>query len=180
MTAYRSVCAFAGFIVVTTVASCEIGSQPPVTTKRLSSESSSYADPEKQRRFKVALKQAVVPHEIYTGNDGREYVKWKGEDGAAVEAVKISLFGEPLPEGRHIHFGAPYQERFKKWLTDSGIPFTTRLSEGKEYVIWEAADYPQIAKWKDFPRETYEKAQQLSSNPTVETDARKSGARGSP
>jgi hypothetical protein len=126
------------------------------------------------------LKQAGVPHEIYIGYGNREYVRWKAEDSARVHNIQVSLFGEDPPEGRSINFGAPYAERFKKWLTENRIPFTTMLSDGKEYVVWEAADYPRVSKWKDFPRETFEKAFNLSSNPTVDTDARKSGARGSP
>jgi hypothetical protein len=180
MTGHSSARLLAALVAVALLTSCEIGPQPPVTTKRLLSQSTSYTDHDKQQRFKEALRQAGVSHEIYTGDDKREYVKWKGEDSATVEQIQVSLFGEPLPEGRSIHFGAPYNDRFKKWLTDSGIPFTTRLSDGKEYVIWEAADYPRVAKWEHFPRETYEKVHQLSSNPTVDTDARKSGARGSP
>ena len=162
------------------LASCEVGPQPPVSTKRLVSESSTYTDAEKQARFKTALKDAGVEHEIYTGEDGREYVRWKGEDSATVERTKTQLFGEPLPQGRHIHFGEPYQDQFKKWLTDNAIPFTTRQSDGTEYVIWGAADYAKVSRWEHFPRDTYGKAPELSSNPTVGPDARKGGARGSP
>lgn len=180
MTANSPAGLLAVLVVLALLTACDISPQPPVSTKRLISQSNSYSDPDKQHRFKDALRQAAVPHEIYTGADGREYVKWSGEHSDAVEKIQISLFGEPLPEGRSIHFGAPYNDRFKKWLTDSGIPFTTRLSDGKEYVIWAAADYPRVAKWEHFPRETYEKLHQLSSNPTVDSAARKSGARGSP
>jgi hypothetical protein len=167
-------------MTVAILASCEVGPQPPISTKRLVSESRTYADPAKQSRFKSALKDAVIHHEIYTGDDGREYVRWKGEDSAAVERIQVQLFGEPLPDGRHIHFGAPHHERFKKWLTDNGIPFKTRQSDGKEYIVWNAVDYPKISQWEYFPRDTFDKAQVLSSNPTVVPDARKSGARGSP
>ena len=180
MTANRQVRAFSALIAMTLVASCEIGPQPPVSTKRLVSESSTYTDPEKQARFKSALKDAGIKHEIYTGDDGREYIRWKGEDSATVERIKIQLFGEPLPEGRHIHFGEPYQDQFKKWLTDNAIPFTTRQSDGREYVVWDAADSAKVSQWEYFPRDTYGKAQGLSSNHTVDADARKSGARGSP
>lgn len=180
MTADRSARSLVALLTVALLASCEVGPQPPVSTKRLVSESHAYADAEKQTRFKSALRDAGIDHEIYTGGDGREYVRWKGEDSAAVERIQVQLFGEPLPEGRHIHFGAPHHERFKKWLTDNAIPFTTRQNDGKEYVIWKAVDYAKVSQWEHFPRDTYEKAQKPSSNPTVESDARKSGARGSP
>jgi hypothetical protein len=162
----------AGLLAVALVAACEVESQPPISTKRLISESTTYADPEKQRVFKSALKDAGVNHELYTGDDGREYVRWKGEDGAKVERIKAQLFGEPLPEGRHIHFGAPYHEWFKKWLTDNAIPFTTQQRDGKEYVIWQDADYPKVSQWEHFPRDTFTKARRLSSNTTPHADAR--------
>jgi hypothetical protein len=172
MTAYRSARSLALFTVVALLASCDGGPQPPVSTKRSilqSYESTSYADAAKQRRFKEALEHAGVPHEIYTGDDGNQYVRWKGEDGDRVEGIKISLFGKSLPEGRHIHFGALHQEQFKEWLTANGIAFTTQQSDGKEYVIWEAADYPRLARWEHFPRDSYEKGQRLSSNPAFES-----------
>ena len=180
MTADRSAGALLALILSALLASCEVGPQPPVSTKRLVSESSTYTDPEKQTLFKAALKDAGVQHEIYTGEDGREYVRWKGKGSATVERIKTQLFGEPLPQGRHIHFGAPYQEQFKKWLTDNTIPFTTRQSDGKEYVIWGAGDYAKVSRWEHFPRDTYGKAPELSSNPTVDPNARKNSARGSP
>jgi hypothetical protein len=159
--------ALLGVVTAALVASCEIAPQPPVSTKRLVSQSHAYADAEKQTRLKSALKEAGIHHEIYTGDDGREYVRWKGEDSVAVQRIQVQIFGEPLPEGRHIHFGAPHHERFKKWLTDNAIAFTTRQNDGKEYVIWNAVDYAKIAQWEHFPRETYEKAQKLSSSRTV-------------
>jgi hypothetical protein len=162
-----------GLIIGVALASgCEVGSQPPTSSKRLVSQSTAYADPEKQRAFKSALKDAGVHHEIYTGDDGREYVRWMGEDSATVEGIQVRLFGEALPEGRHIHFGAPYHEWFKKWLTDNSIPFTTRQRDGKEYVIWQDADYPKVSQWEHFPRDTYSKARRLSSNTTPHADAR--------
>jgi hypothetical protein len=134
-----------------------------------------YGDAEKQRRFKEGLKQANVPHELIIGPDGKEYVKWRDEDSAAVTAVQVSLFGEPLPLGRSIHFGAPYQAQFKKWLKETGIPFKTQMSEGKEYIVWEAADYPRVSQWKHFPREIYGRAMEGASNPAVAPGERKSG-----
>jgi hypothetical protein len=158
------------------LAGCEYQSE---RTSRLISESVSHTDPEKQSRFKEALKREAVPYEIYTGDDGREYVKWGGADSAKVKQIDIALFGEPLPEGRSIHFGGARHEEFKNWLKENGIRFETRISDGKEYVIWSAADYSKVAAWKNFPKH-YLQHFPLSSNPTVDTDARKSRARGSP
>jgi hypothetical protein len=170
MSAKRPVRILFALVAFALVASCEVGPRTPVSTKHLVFESSAYADPEKQSRFKSALKTAGIEHEVYTGDDGREYLRWKGEDSAKVERIKVQLFGEPLPEGRHIHFGAPHHEWFKKWLADSRIPFTTRQVDGKEYVIWEAADYARVSQWEYFPRDTYDSAQRLSSEPTSHPD----------
>lgn len=81
-----------GLIIGTALVSgCEVGPQPPTSGKRLVSQSTTCADPGKQRAFRPALKNAGVPHEIYTGDDGREYVR----------CIRAQLFG------------APYQEWFK-------------------------------------------------------------------
>jgi hypothetical protein len=156
------------------LAACDRG-PPPEAKKTSMYHSFQYGDAEKQRRFKEGLKQANVPHELIIGPDGKEYVKWRDEDSAAVTAVQVSLFGEPLPLGRSIHFGAPYQAQFKKWLKETGIPFKTQMSEGKEYIVWEAADYPRVSQWKHFPREIYGRAMEGASNPAVAPGERKSG-----
>ncbi len=171
MTAHRPMRILALIIAVAFASACEVGSHPPTSTKRLISQSVTYADSKKQRVFKSALKDAGIDHETYTGDDGREYVRWKGEDSAKVEGIQAHLFGEPLPEGRHIHFGPPYHDWFKKWLTDNSIPFTTRQREGKEYVIWQSADYPKVSRWEHFPRDTYEKLRRQSSDPPADSDA---------
>lgn len=148
------------------LAACDLN-PPPASKKTATFHSISYADAEKQRRFKEGLKQANVPHELFTGTGGKEYVKWRDEDSAAVRAVEVSLFGEPLPLGRSIHFGQPYHAQFKKWLKDGGIAFKTQMSEGKEYVVWEAADYPRVSQWKHFPREIYGKAFEEPTSPAA-------------
>lgn len=175
MTPSRLVRAIATLAVALSLVACDLTPSPTVT-KTASFESISYADPEKQRKLKEGLKQANVPHELIT-RDGKEYVQWRSEDGAAVKAVQVALFGEPLPLGRSIHFGAPYHAQFKKWLKDNGIPFRTQLSEGKEYVVWEAADYPRVSQWEHFPREIYGRALEGSPNPAAETGKR-AGASG--
>ena len=173
MTAQRLPLALGLIVGAVLVSACEVESQPPPPSKRLISQSTAYANPESQRVFKLALKDAGIPYDIYTGDGGLEYVRWKGEDSAKVEAIQARLFGEPLPDGRHIHFGPPDHERFKTWLTANGIPFSTRQSRGKEYVIWQESDYPKVSQWEHFPRDTYNRmARGLSSNTTPHTDAR--------
>jgi hypothetical protein len=161
-------------------AGCDYQTGPPVTkSSRLVSQSVSHTDPDKQLRFKEALRSAGVPHEIHIGEDGREYVRWRGEHSDTVAKIELSLFGEPLPEGRSIHFGGEMNDKFKKWLKENNIAFETRMAHGKEFVIWAASDYPKIVTWQYFPKH-YVQHFPPSSNPTVDPDARKSGARGSP
>src|SRR5580765_6825642 len=110
MTGRRSIVALAAFAILALLSSCERVSQLP--PRPVATHSRAYADPAKQLRFEEALKQAGVSHEVYKGDDGMEYVRWKDTDSDKVDAIEISLFGEPLPDGRHIHFGAPHQEQF--------------------------------------------------------------------
>ena len=133
-------------------AACDHQSQPPVTkSSRLISGSVSHTDPAKQARLKEALKNAGVPYETVTRNDG-EYVQWRGEDDAKVKQISALLFGEPIPEGRSIHFSGETNDRFKHWLKENDIAFETQMSDGREFVIWAAADYPRIVTWEYFPK----------------------------
>jgi hypothetical protein len=159
-------------LVLALLASCDVGTQPPVTKPRKSLHSTSYADPKEHALFKAALKDANVPHEIHTGDDGREYVRWSAEQNDSVARIDAKLFGNPLPVGRSIHFGEPLHEEFKIWLTENRISFSTQINRGSEYIVWDAADYPRIAQWGHFPRESFEMVHRLPSNTTPHADAR--------
>jgi hypothetical protein len=161
------------FFIATTLMLAGCGLQPAEEVKkssRVTTHTITRADPEKQRQFIEALKSAGISHELITGDDGKQYVKWRGEDNAAVKKVEVALFGEPIPEERSIHFDGTMNDEFKSWLAANSIAFETRMSDGREYVIWSADDYSKIKTWKHFPKSYVEQLQ--SSNITVNPDAR--------
>ncbi|MBU0747698.1 MAG: hypothetical protein KKH21_07135 [Gammaproteobacteria bacterium] len=107
----------------------------------------SYADPQEQQRFKVALASAGI-YAATEVRDGKEFVRWAEADAEAVAKVEVSLFGPPLPEGRHVSFG-PYaiQQEFTAWLAQNEIPFETTVSRGRDYVVWQAKDGERVKQW---------------------------------
>lgn len=121
--------------MVVLLVGCDGGPHPTVSTERLTSQSIHYADPEKQKAFKAALKDAGISSEASVREEGREYIEWKGEHAEAVVRIKVQLFGEPLPEGRYAHFNEPHHAEFKKWLRHSKISFRLQQSDGREYVV---------------------------------------------
>jgi hypothetical protein len=116
---------------------CEPETRPRevAASSTLVEESTNYADPTEQQQFKEALKNAGVAHVIKM-RDGKEYISWKASEHEAVARIEASLFGPPLPSGRHLSAGAQRQGEFKAWLTANEIPFTTQVSRGREYVVW--------------------------------------------
>ena len=119
--------------------------QSPVGTSV--STAVSYADPQEQQRFKAALASAgiSVTTELL---DGKEFVHWATADAEAVAKVQASLFGSPLPEGRHVSFGSPaVQQEFTTWLAQNEIPFKTVASRGREYVVWQARYAERVQQW---------------------------------
>ncbi len=146
---------------------CDSQQSSRIVEQRLVSESISYTDARQQQQFKQALKDAGIPHEIHTETDGKEYVEWKASDKKSVETIQISLFGAPLPQGRHIHFGGKQNEQFKSWLDANSISFKTQLDQGKEYIIWEEVDSPRVTKWEHFPS-YYWQMSTPSSNPALQ------------
>lgn len=154
---------FIAILFLTMLASCDSKSPEPVVDKTHTvTHASSYTDPAKQQRFKEALTAAGIRFETMT-KDGAAYAQWSGEDNSKVEDIKHRLFGPPPPDGRSIHFNEPYQTQFKQWLAEKGIGHKTAYSDGKEHVVWETADYERVAEWEHFPRESFEKANTLSS-----------------
>jgi hypothetical protein len=146
---------------------CDSQQSSRIVDQRLVSESISYTDAGQQQQFKQALKEADVPHEIHTGTDGKEFIEWKASDKESVEKIQNSLFGAPLPQGRHIHFDGKQNEQFKSWLEANSIPFKTQWEQGKEYIIWEDVDSPRVAKWEHFPSYYWPRSTP-SSNPALQ------------
>jgi len=171
MTADRTVGALTLVLAVGLTTACDTSTEPTVSTAS-ASEAIRYDDPNEYARFKDALRDAKVPHELFVAIDGKEYVRWKSKDSATVARVTTQLFGEPLAPGRSLYLAEPRHKEFKNWLADNGIPFETQVNRGKEYVVWEDADYGRVAKWEHFPREQVDMVRRLSSNPTPHADAR--------
>jgi hypothetical protein len=112
----------------------------------LASEGYSLSDPAKQERLKQELTAAGVPFTTKT-LDGQEFVHWDASHAERANAVRVALLGPDLPSGRHISYDAETQTRFKSWLTENGIPFSTAVKEGREYVIWEENVDDKVRKW---------------------------------
>lgn len=165
MKADRTLRALALVLAVGLTTACGMGTEPTVSTTS-ASESIRYDDLGEHARFKAALKDAKVSHELSVAIDGKEYVRWKSEDNATVARITAQLFGEPLAPGRSLFLAEPRHEEFKRWLADNGISFATRVNRGREYVVWEDADYDRVAQWKHFPREQVDMVRRLSSKPT--------------
>ena len=113
---------------------------------KLASEGYSLSDPAKQERLKQELTAAGVPFTIKT-IDGQEYVHWDASQADRANAVRIALLGPDLPSGRNISYDAETQAKFKSWLAENGIPFSTAVNEGREYVIWEENVDDKVRKW---------------------------------
>jgi len=132
----------------------------------------SFVDPKEQAAFERGLTEAGIPYKIDI-RDGSRYASWEGEYSQAASQVRVSTFGEPLPIGRHVAFGPPeHQEKFKSWLREQDIPYTTRVKGGREYVIWEQAHTQKVTTWKHFGPSASE-----APNPSIErTSPGKPGA----
>lgn len=57
------------------------------------------------------------------------------------------MLGPDLPSGRNISYDAETQAKFKLWLAENGIPFSTAVKEEREYVIWEENVDDKVRKW---------------------------------
>jgi hypothetical protein len=158
------------FGIMAALHGCDSQQSPRIVEQRLVTESTSYSDAVQQQQFKQALKDAGIQYEIHVGTDGKEYVEWKAADKDSVEKIQNSLFGAPLPQGRHINFDVKTNEQFKSWLKANNIPYKTQLNEGKEFIVWEEVDSPKVAKWEYFPS-YYWQMSTSSPTPTVKRDA---------
>lgn len=135
--------AIAFFLLVAAAACIRVDSSGG---SKLASEGYSLSDPAKQERFKQELTAAGVPFTTKT-LDGQEYVHWDASHAERANAVRISLLGPDLPSGRNISYDAETQARFKSWLAENGIPFSTAVKEEREYVIWEENVDDKVRKW---------------------------------
>ena len=115
---------------------------------RTISESVSYSDPADQERFKQALTSAGIPFDVVTEQRNQEFIQWDARYSAQVERVKDSIFPPP---GRSIALDSKWQARFKTWLDENGIPYTTVIADEGEYVVWDEADAKRVRAWPDFP-----------------------------
>lgn len=136
---------------------------------------SSYANPEHQEMFKKAMNSANIPYEVIIGKDGKEYVQWVREDAKSVQKVKERVFGVAPPSGRSIAFEGEMNERFKSWLKDNNIDFTTTTHFGTEYVIWAEEDGPRVEGFSYFPSYYYD-MHGRSSNNSLKSGTQLSGA----
>jgi hypothetical protein len=112
------------------------------------SESISYSDTNHQERFKQALTSAGIPFEVVPAQRSEEFVRWDLKYSAQVERIQDSIFP---PAGRSIRFDPEHQFQFKAWLEKNGIPYTTMLEDGGEYVVWQEADATRVRAWPGFP-----------------------------
>jgi hypothetical protein len=133
------------FATLMALIGCEPVSPAAESPPTLYSVSMYYADPTEHQQFKSALRDAGVPFELEV-REGREYVLWEGRYQQRVEAIEAKLFGPPLPQGRHVSLDPASQEQFKRWLKQSGIPFTTQIKRGREYIVWSEEDDERVRK----------------------------------
>jgi hypothetical protein len=129
-------------------------------------ESARYEDPLEQEQFVAALKQAGIPF-VITQLRGKDYVKWDPNRESDVLRIQTALFGAELPDGRNLASSGPAQQEFKDWLAARQIPYTTQVSRGREYVVWDAQYTRQVSEWKYFPPTTGAAA----SNSSIERTA---------
>lgn len=166
-------------LALTLLIGCEERAGPSVVNAdRLVSRSVSYADPIDQRALEALLRKENIPFTAGKDESGKSFIKWAGENDAAVVAAQAKLFGPEPPEGRSISFGTMNAELIK-WCEKNNIRVSTITNRGKEFVVWDEKDTSRVMSWPPFPREIWNK-HFSPSNTTTETDARKSGSRGSP
>ena len=110
-----------------------------------------FGNPEDQQRFIAALKEHSIPF-VKREFRGEEHVEWKAEYHLQVEKIKENLFGkyESNPSGRNVRFSGDTHKKFKLWLDDKGIPYTTFYSDGKEYIAWQEKYSKQVKEWSYF------------------------------
>ena|SRR2546426_9536934 len=166
-----------GLAMFTLLAACQ-PDQPQTTSSSVLLRSRvTYGNADEQRQFKEALKAASIPFEVLVRPDG-EYIQWEGKYEDRVTKIQVQLFGPRPPDGRHAGADGPQGEEFMRWLTANQIPFSTTVYHGRRYVVWEAKDSDRVTNWK-CPQNQNSQVAQSPSNNTIDTDARKSCARGS-
>ena len=131
-------CGLFGLMVVfgLLIAACDQAKDPK--------EGLTFAHPTDQRQFTDALAKAGIAYSLEV-KEGRKFVVWSQRDRDSVSRIQASLV---VPPGRNLSLTpAENQAEFKTWLSENGIPFTTRLSLGQEYVVWAEQDTERVKKW---------------------------------
>ncbi len=101
----------------------------------------SHSNPETQRRLKLALQAAGIPHHVKERH-GQEFIMWSRVHDEAARKIENEIQAGPLASGRNVSFGDPEdQRRFIDWLGGEKIGHEIVMSEGKPFVVW-AADHP--------------------------------------
>jgi hypothetical protein len=109
----------------------------PSRDEAVGSRSVSYSDPEQQQALKNALTEAGIPYTLRQ-SDGKEFVAWKAEHNAAVDAIQQKLMQGPLPAGRTVRFPDPEHERkFVAWLDQKGFQHERVRVRGEDYIVWQ-------------------------------------------
>lgn len=110
----------------------------------------SHSDPETQRRLKLALEAAGIPHHVKERH-GQEFIMWARVHDEAARKIENEVQAGPLASGRNVSFGDPEeQRRFIDWLVAQNIGHEIVMSQGKAFVVW-AADRPDsLERFKQF------------------------------
>jgi hypothetical protein len=111
-------------------------------------------DPAARARYEEALAAQSVEFELVDPADGHGgvFIRAHDADCEKLSAIRLAIEGPDLPNGRHMAFDPRTQVEFTAWLTEQGIPYETRVRDGREYVIWAAADTDRVVRWRHFPR----------------------------
>lgn len=134
---------FASALIIVAVSACI---RYESSGGQLASESYSLSNPEDQERLKQGLRDAGVPFTVEM-IDGAEHVRWEAKHAAEANAVRISIFGPDLPNGRHIAYDKETQARFESWLDERAIPYSIVDKDGRKYVVWEEAVNERVREW---------------------------------
>jgi len=106
-----------------------------------------FADQTRQAALKQALSREQIPYLVSFDAEGRERISWAPENDDRAKRVQASLFGELPPFDRSL-CSRPPNVRFKKWLIEQGISFTTSNYLDSECVILAEKDKSAVARWE--------------------------------
>jgi hypothetical protein len=111
----------------------------------------SHSDPETQRRLKLALQAAGIPHHVKQRPGGPEFIMWSRVHDEAVRKIENDIQAGPLASGRNVSFGDPEeQRRFIDWLVEQKIGHEIVMSQGKSFVVWAADHADALERFRQF------------------------------